>query len=237
MINKRAASALEAIGTVTDGSTVLVGGFGEAGSPTELIHALIDQGARELTVVNNNAGNGTIGLAALIREGRVRKCICSYPRGSHSFIFNERYRVGDIELEVVPQGTLAERIRAGGAGIPAFFTPTAANSEISAGKEIRTFNGRAHVLELAIRADVALIKAEVADRWGNLIYRKAARNFGPIMATAADRVVAQVRRVVDLGSLDPEAIVTPGIFIDTVVEISHPLVERDYLQGASGSGS
>jgi 3-oxoadipate CoA-transferase alpha subunit len=237
MIDKRASSALEAVGAVSDGATVLIGGFGEVGSPTELIHALIDQGARELTVVNNNVGNGTVGLAALIGAGRVRKCVCSYPRGSHSFIFSERYRSGAIELEVVPQGTLAERIRAGGAGIPAFFTPTAANSELSQGKETRIFNGRLHVLEVAIRADLALIKAEVADRWGNLTYRKAARNFGPIMATAADRVAAQVRRTVDLGSLDAEAIVTPGIYIDTIVEISQPLNEKDYLDIAAEAGS
>jgi 3-oxoadipate CoA-transferase, alpha subunit len=230
LINKLVTSLAEAIGQVADGATVLISGFGEAGNPTELVHALIEHGARNLTVVNNNAGNGTLGLAALLREGRVRKIICSYPRSSHSFVFTELYQAGKIELEVVPQGTLAERIRAGGAGIPAFFTPTAAESEISAGKEKREFRGRQYVLEEAIRADLALVKAEVGDRWGNLTYRKAARNFGPIMAMAADVTVAQVRRTVELGELDPETVVTPGVFVTRIVTVENPIVESDHLE-------
>lgn len=230
MINKLVTSLADAIGRVADGATVLISGFGEAGNPTELVHALIEHGARNLTVVNNNAGNGTLGLAALLREGRVRKIICSYPRSSHSFVFTELYQAGKIELEVVPQGTLAERIRAGGAGIPAFFTPTAAESEISAGKEKREFRGRMYVLEEAIRADLALIKAETGDRWGNLTYRKAARNFGPIMAMAADVTVAQVRRTVELGELDPETVVTPGVFVTRIVTVENPIVESDHLE-------
>lgn len=229
MIDKRMTTALEAVGAVADGSTILIGGFGEAGSPTELIHALIEQGARDLVVVNNNAGNGHIGLAALLKAGQVAKIICSYPRSSHAFVFTELYRAGKVELEVVPQGTLAERIRAGGAGIPAFFTPTAAGSEISEGKEMREFGGRLHVLETAIRADLAIIKAETADRWGNLVYRKAARNFGPVMATAAARTIAQVRSVVALGSINPESVVTPGIFVDRVVLVESPINESYYL--------
>lgn len=234
MIDKISESLRNAIGTVRDGATVLIGGFGEAGSPTELIHALIDQGARELTVVNNNAGNGHVGLARLLIAGRARKVICSYPRSSNAFAFADLFRAGRIELEVVPQGTLAERIRAGGAGVPAFFTPTAASSEISAAKETREFDGRLHVLEHAIRADLALIKAETGDRWGNLVYRKAARNFGPVMATAAKVTVAQVRRTVEVGALDPEAIVTPGIFVDSVVVVENPISESDYLTQAPG---
>jgi len=229
MIDKRWPSAADALADVADGATVLIGGFGEAGTPTELIHALLDQGARGLTVVNNNAGNGEIGLAALIREGRVRRMICSYPRTSHCHVFNEFYRAGRIELELSPQGTLAERIRAGGAGIPAFYTPTAADTDLSAGKETRMFAGRLHVLEEAIQADLALIKAETADRWGNLIYRKAARNFGPVMATAARTTVVQVRRVVEPGDLDPEAIVTPGIFVHRVVAVTDPISEAAHL--------
>ncbi len=229
MIDKRWSSATEAVSGVADGATVLIGGFGEAGTPTELIHALIDQGARELTVVNNNAGNGEIGLAALIREGRVRRMICSYPRTSHSHVFNAFYRAGRIELELSPQGTLAERIRAGGAGIPAFFTPTAADTDLAEGKEVRMFGGRPHVLEEAIQGDLALIKAETADRWGNLVYRKAARNFGPIMAAAARTTVVQVRRVVEPGDLDPEAIVTPAIFVHRIVTIPNPVSEAEHL--------
>lgn len=229
MIDKIARSAGEALEGIADGSTVLIGGFGEAGNPTELVHALIEQGARDLVVVNNNAGNGEIGLARLIQAGRVRRLICSFPRSSDSHVFEDLYRAGGIELELVPQGTLAERIRAGGAGIPAFFTPTAAGTDLAAGKEVRAFDQREYVMETAIRGDVALIKAEAADRWGNLVYRKAARNFGPVMASAATTTIAQVRRVVPLGELEPETIVTPSIFVQRVVEIPHPLSERDFL--------
>jgi 3-oxoadipate CoA-transferase alpha subunit len=229
MINKQCSSAAEAVRDVFDGAVILISGFGEAGNPTELVHALIDQGARELTVVNNNAGNGEIGLARLLGAGRVRKVICSFPKGSHSHIFDRLYRSGKIELELVPQGTLAERIRAAGAGIPAFFTPTAAGTELASGKEVREFNGRTHVLERALPGDFALIKAERADRWGNLVYRKAARNFGPLMAMAARVTVAQVRQVVELGAIDPEAVVTPSIFVNRVVGIADPIRERDHL--------
>lgn len=230
MIRKIVAEATEALGKVKSGSTVLVGGFGEAGNPTELVHALIETGARDLVVVNNNAGNGMIGLAKLIAERRVAKLICSYPRSSHNDAFRDLHGEGGIELEVVPQGTLAERIRAGGAGIPAFYTPTAAGTLIAAGKETRNFDGKVSVLEHAIVADLALIKAEVGDRWGNLSYRMAARNFGPVMATAAKRTVAQVRRTVELGEIDPETVVTPGIFVDAVVQISEPVSEADHLR-------
>lgn len=229
MIDKLTDDAVEAVSCVRDGDTVLIGGFGEAGNPTELVHALIEQGARGLTIVNNNAGNGEIGLARLLKRGRVAKLICSFPRSSHSHVFTELYRAGAIELELVPQGTLAERLRAGGAGIPAFFTPTGAGTDLAAGKETRLFAGREHVLETAIRGDVALIKAEVADRWGNLSYRMAARNFGPVMAMAAKRTIAQVRRSADLGTLDPETIVTPSIFVDRVVLVPAPVSERDHL--------
>jgi 3-oxoadipate CoA-transferase alpha subunit len=230
MINKITEDAIVAVSIVQDGDTVLVGGFGEAGNPTELVHALIEHGARNLTIVNNNAGNGEIGLARLLLKGRVSKLICSFPRSSHGHVFTELYNAGRIDLELVPQGTLAERMRAGGAGVPAFFTPTAAGTDLAAGKEVRAFDGRDHVLEHAIRGDVALIKAEVADRWGNLVYRKAARNFGPVMAMAARRTVAQVRSTVALGALDPERIVTPSIFVDQIVVVSEPVSERDHLQ-------
>lgn len=229
MIDKRYADIADAVAGVLDGATVLIGGFGEAGNPTELVHALIDQGARELTVVNNNAGSGEIGLARLIASGRVRRLICSFPRGSHVQAFDEQYRAGRIELEIVPQGTLAERLRAGGAGIAAFYTPTGIETAIAEGREQRVFDGRAHLLEHAIRADFALIKAEAADRWGNLVYRMAARNFGPVMAMAATTTVAQVRRVVELGALDPEAIVTPSVFVQRVVVVADPVSERDHL--------
>lgn len=231
MIDKRYADAAAAVADVADGATILIGGFGEAGNPTELVHALIDHGATGLTIVNNNAGNGDIGLARLIGLGRVRRLVCSYPRSSHGSAFADAYRAGRIELEIVPQGTLAERIRAGGAGIAAFYTPTAADTDIAAGRECRVFAGRPHLLETAIRADFALIKAETADRWGNLVYRMAARNFGPIMATAAAITVVQVRRTVELGDLDPEAIITPSIFVHRIVTIADPISERDHLAG------
>jgi 3-oxoadipate CoA-transferase, alpha subunit len=207
----------EAVADIKDGSTVLIGGFGMAGMPVQLIDALIDNGATDLTVVSNNAGNGDTGLAALLAKGRVRKVICSFPRQADSYVFDALYRAGEIELEVVPQGTLVERIRAAGAGIGAFFTPTAYGTMLAAGKEIREINGRHYVLEYPIHADVALIKARLGDRWGNLVYRKTGRNFGPVMAMAAACTVAQVDRVVDLGALDPEALVTPGIFVHRVV--------------------
>lgn len=228
MIDKRFDIAA-AVADIRDGATILIGGFGEAGNPTELIHALIDQGTRELTVVNNNSGTGDVGLARLIGLGRVRKLVCSFPRSASDHGFAAEYRAGRIELELVPQGTLAERIRAGGAGIPAFYTPTGAGTVIAEGREVRNFGGQPHLLELAIRGDFALIKAESADRWGNLIFRKVARNFGPVMATAAATTIAQVRRIVALGALDPEAIVTPSIFVQRVVTVSEPIVERDYL--------
>ncbi|MGW3375993.1 3-oxoacid CoA-transferase subunit A [Streptomyces hydrogenans] len=208
----------EAVAGIEDGSTVLVGGFGMAGMPVELIDALIRQGATRLTVVSNNAGNGDTGLAALLAKGRVRKVICSFPRQSDSYVFDELYRAGKVELEVVPQGNLAERIRAAGAGIGAFFCPTGAGTLLAEGKEVRVIDGRTHVLEYPIRGDVALIGAHRSDRMGNLVYRKTARNFGPVMATAATTVIAQVREVVDTGRIDPETVVTPSIYVDRVVE-------------------
>ncbi|RVU17671.1 3-oxoacid CoA-transferase subunit A [Streptomyces antnestii] len=212
------ADADEAVAGVQDGSTVLIGGFGMAGMPVELIDALIRQGATDLTVVSNNAGNGDTGLAALLAKGRVRKVVCSFPRQSDSYVFDELYRAGKIELEVVPQGSLAERMRAAGAGIGAFFCPTGAGTLLAEGKEIRVIDGRTHVLEYPIKGDVALIGAHRADRMGNLVYRKTARNFGPVMATAATTVIAQVREVVDTGALDPESVVTPSIYVDRVVQ-------------------
>jgi 3-oxoadipate CoA-transferase alpha subunit len=207
----------EAVADTADGSTVLVGGFGMAGMPVELIEALIRQGATDLTVVSNNAGNGETGLAALLAAGRVRKVICSFPRQSDSWVFDDLYRQGRIELELVPQGNLAERMRAAGAGIGAFFSPTGVGTPLAEGKETREIDGRAYVLEHPIKGDLALVKAHVADRMGNLVYRKTARNFGPVMATAATTVVAQVDRVVATGELDPEAVVTPSIYVDRVV--------------------
>ena len=219
MIDKFVASVAEAVADVEDGSTVMIGGFGNAGMPAELIDALIAQGARDLTIVNNNAGNGDTGLAALLATKRVRKIICSFPRQTDSWVFDALYRAGEIELELVPQGNLAERIRAAGAGIGAFFTPTGYGTQLAEGKETREIGGRNYVLEYPIHADYALIKADCADRWGNLVYRKTARNFGPIMATAAKCAIVQVRETVELGALDPEAIVTPGIFVHRVVRV------------------
>ncbi len=219
MINKITASIAEALADINDGSTVMIGGFGGAGQPGELIDGLIAQGARDLVIVNNNAGNGEAGLAALLKAGQVRKIICSFPRQVDSHIFDGLYRSGKLELELVPQGNLAERIRAAGAGIGAFFSPTGHGTDLAKGKETREINGRMYVLEMPIHADVALIKAEKGDRWGNLVYRKAARNFGPIMASAARLTIASVHEVVELGALDPESIVTPGIFVQRVVKI------------------
>jgi 3-oxoadipate CoA-transferase, alpha subunit len=228
MIDKIQDSAAQALRDVADGATVMIGGFGTAGLPNELIDALLEQGARELTVVNNNAGNGDTGLAALLAAGRVRKIICSFPRQVDSHHFDALYRSGKIELELVPQGNLAERIRAAGAGIGAFFTPTGYGTALAEGKETRIIDGRGQVLEYPIQADFALIKAERGDRWGNLDYRMTARNFGPIMAMAAKTTVASVHEVVDLGQMNPEAVVTPGIFVQRLVQVPR--------QATSGGG-
>jgi len=219
MIDKQVPDLEAALAGVADGATVMVGGFGGAGQPAALIDALIAQGARELTIVNNNAGNGTAGLAALLAAGRVKKIICSFPRQADSQVFDALYRAGRIELELVPQGNLAERIRAAGAGIGGFFTPTGYGTELAKGKETRFIDGRWQVLESPIHADVALIQAERGDRWGNLTYRKTARNFGPVMAMAAELTIAAVHEIVPLGDLDPEAIVTPGIFVQRLVKV------------------
>ncbi|MGB7481281.1 MAG: 3-oxoacid CoA-transferase subunit A [Burkholderiaceae bacterium] len=219
MIDKISHSPQAALADIHDGATVMIGGFGNAGMPAALIDALIEQGARELTIVNNNAGNGDTGLAALLKARRVKKIICSFPRQSDSHVFDALYRAGEIELELTPQGNLAERIRAAGAGIGGFFTPTGYGTLLAEGKETREINGRHYVLESPIHADFALIKAHRGDRWGNLVYRKTARNFGPIMAMAAKCAIAQVDEVVELGALDPEAIVTPGIFVQRVVRV------------------
>jgi 3-oxoadipate CoA-transferase alpha subunit len=222
MIDKIVQTVEQAVAGIPDGATVMIGGFGTAGQPAELIDALIAQGAKDLAIVNNNAGNGETGLAALLKARRVRKIICSFPRQVDSHVFDGLYRSGQIELELVPQGNLAERIRAAGAGIGAFFTPTGYATDLAKGKETRIINGRGYVLEYPIHADVALIKAQRGDRWGNLVYRKTARNFGPIMATAAKCTVVQVHEVVELGELDPEAVVTPGIFVHRVVQVAQP---------------
>jgi 3-oxoadipate CoA-transferase alpha subunit len=219
MIDKVFPDAFAAVATVRDGATVMIGGFGGAGQPAELIDALIAHGARDLTIVNNNAGSGETGLAALLRTGQVRKIICSFPRQVDSQVFDGLYRAGKIELELVPQGNLAERIRAAGAGIGGFFTPTGYGTNLASGKETREIDGRMYVFETPIHADFALIKAEAGDRWGNLTYRKTARNFGPIMAMASKTTVASVHEVVPLGALDPEVIVTPGIFVQRVVKV------------------
>jgi 3-oxoadipate CoA-transferase alpha subunit len=219
MIDKISPSVEAALQDIPDGATVMIGGFGGAGQPAELIDGLIAQGARDLTIVNNNAGNGDTGLAALLKAGRVRKIVCSFPRQVDSHVFDGLYRSGKLELELVPQGNLAERIRAAGAGIGGFFTPTGYGTDLARGKETREIGGRMYVLESPIHADVALIKAECGDRWGNLVYRKTARNFGPIMAMAAKLTVASVHDVAELGALDPEHIVTPGIFVQRVVKV------------------
>ena len=219
MIDKIAPSIADAMSGIQDGATVLIGGFGTAGIPLELIDGLIEQGAKDLTVVNNNAGNGETGLAALLKAGRVRKIICSFPRQVDSQIFDGLYRSGKLELELVPQGNLAERIRAAGAGIGAFFCPTGYGTELAKGRETREIDGKHYVLEYPIYGDVALVKAETGDRWGNLNYRMAARNFGPVMAMASKKTIATVHEIVELGALDPESIVTPGVFVKHVVKI------------------
>lgn len=226
MIDKTVADVAAAVAGVPDGATVMIGGFGRAGQPVELIDALIAQGAGDLTIVSNNAGNGDVGLAALLAKRRVRKIICSFPRQVDSWVFDGLYRDGEIELELVPQGNLAERIRAAGAGIGAFFSPTGVGTQLAEGKEHRTIDGREYVLEYPITADVALISAHIADRWGNLVYRETARNFGPVMASAASSTIVQVDDVVPLGHIDPEAVITPGIFVDRVVAVG----ERRWLR-------
>ena len=233
MINKIAPSIAAALADVKDGSTVMIGGFGTAGIPNELIDGLIAQGAKDLVIVNNNAGNADTGLAALLKAGRVRKIICSFPRQADSYVFDELYRSGKLELELVPQGNLAERIRAAGAGVGAFFSPTGYGTDLAKGKETREINGKHYVLELPIYGDVALIRAEKGDRWGNLVYRKAARNFGPVMATAARLTVATVHEVVELGALDPESVVTPGIFVSKIVRIDRVATEAGGFKKAA----
>jgi len=225
VIDKQLNSAADAVADIFDGATLLIGGFGAAGSPIELIHALIDQGASNLTVVNNNTGSGHVGLAALIEQGRVARMICSFPRTAGSTVFPDKYQAGEIDLELVPQGTLAERIRAGGAGIPAFYTPTSVGTQLAEGKEARSFAGREYVLEYGLTADFALLKCSQADRLGNLVYNKTARNFSPVMAMAAKTTIAQADSLVAAGDIDPEVIVTPGIFVDRVVAVSDALQE------------
>ncbi|ATD63062.1 MULTISPECIES: 3-oxoacid CoA-transferase subunit A [Janthinobacterium] len=219
MIDKLRSSVLDALADIHDGATVMIGGFGGAGQPAELIDGLIAQGARDLVIVNNNAGNGDTGLAALLKNGQVRKIICSFPRQADSHVFDALYRAGKLELELVPQGNLAERIRAAGAGIGGFFTPTGYGTDLAKGKETREIDGRMYVFESPIHADFALIKAEQGDRWGNLTYRKTARNFGPIMAMAAKVSIASVHEVLDLGSIDPEHVITPGLFVQRIVQV------------------
>ncbi|PJJ19668.1 3-oxoadipate CoA-transferase, alpha subunit [Janthinobacterium sp. OK676] len=219
MIDKLRSSVLDALADIHDGATVMIGGFGGAGQPAELIDGLIAQGARDLVIVNNNAGNGDTGLAALLKNGQVRKIICSFPRQADSHVFDALYRSGKLELELVPQGNLAERIRAAGAGIGGFFTPTGYGTELAKGKETREIDGRMYVFESPIHADFALIKAEQGDRWGNLTYRKTARNFGPIMAMAAKVSIASVHEIAELGSIDPEHVITPGLFVQRIVQV------------------
>ncbi len=233
MIDKRVASCQGAVSTIKDGDTVMIGGFGEAGSPIELIHALIDHGVKNLTVINNNTGSGRVGLAALIENEQVTKMICSYPRTANSLVFPELFRHGKIELELVPQGTLAERIRAGGAGIPAFFTKTSVGTPLAQGKELRSFEGENYVMEYGLKADFALIKAKQADRYGNLIFNKTARNFAPIMAMAATNTLVQVNEMVELGDIEPENVVTPGIFVQALIEVTKPQLESRLVQAGA----
>jgi len=220
MIDKRVKDLAAAVAGIKDGATVLCGGFGTVGEPIALTEALIELGIRNLTIVANNAGTGESGIARLIKEGRVRKVICSYPRTADPHVFEEAYKAGKVELELVPQGTLSERLRAAGAGIGGFYTPTAAGTKLAQGKETKAIDGKTYVLEKPLKGDVALIAAYKGDRWGNLVYRKSARNFNPVMAPAADLTVAQVKEIAELGSLDPETIITPGIFVDRVVQVA-----------------
>ena len=230
MINKQVNSLSEIVSEIHDGSIIMISGFGEAGSPIELIHALIDHGSKNLTVISNNTGSGHVGLAALIEMNRVKKMICSFPRTANSTVFPELYKSGKIELELVPQGTLAERIRAGGAGIPAFYTPTSIHTPLSKGKEVRKINKREYVLEYALKADFSLIKCRKADRYGNLIYHATARNFGPIMCTAAKKTLVQTKSIVQIGDLNPETIITPGIFVNKVIEVKNPKDESKLVE-------
>ncbi len=232
MIDKISRSVADALAETRDGATVLIGGFGTAGIPNELIDGLIEQGAKDLTVVNNNAGNGDTGLAALLKTGRVKKIICSFPRQADSYVFDELYRSGKLELELVPQGNLAERMRAAGAGIGAFYCPTGYGTPLADGRETREIDGKHYVLEYPIRGDLALIRAERGDRWGNLIYRKAARNFGPVMAMAAQKTVATVHEIAELGMLDPETIVTPGIFVSKIVQVERVATQAGGFKAA-----
>lgn len=225
-MDKRISSPQQAVADIGDGAIVMIGGFGGSGAPIELIHALIDKRPTSLTVINNNAGNGRIGIAAMIDAGMVAKMICSFPRSSDPRAFTDRYLAGQIELELVPQGTLAERIRAGGAGIPAFYTPTAYGTELAEGKPTAEFDGRHYVQERWLKADFAIVKAELGDSHGNLTYRKAGRNFNPLMCMAAARTIAQVSKLVEPGEIDPEQVITPGIFVDTVVEVANPSQEE-----------
>jgi 3-oxoadipate CoA-transferase alpha subunit len=229
VINKEVGSVAEAVADVFDGATVMLGGFGEAGSPIELIHALIDQGATDLTVVNNNTGSGEVGLAALIKAGRVSRMICSYPRSTNSTVFPDKYRSGHTTLELVPQGTLAERIRAGGSGVPAFYTPTAVGTPLEEGLERRTFDGRDYLLVRGLTADFALLRGRLADRHGNVVYNKTGRNFSPIMAMAARTTIVQADAIVQAGGLDPEVVVTPGIFVQRVVSVPDPAHESELI--------
>ncbi len=225
MIKKKFDSVANAVADIPDGATVMIGGFGASGSPIELIHALIDQGAKNLTVINNNTGNGEVGLAALIGNGQVKKMICSFPKSSQSRVFPKLYQAGLIELELVPQGTLAERIRSAGAGIPAFYTPTTVGTVLAEGKETRSFDGREYVMEPWLKADYALIKCDTSDALGNLTYNKTARNFSPLMCMAATTTIVQTRKLLNAGEIDPEHVITPGIFVNRVVEVSNPLHE------------
>ena len=225
-MDKTIASPAEAVAQIGDGASVMIGGFGGSGAPIELIHALIDKGPRNLTVINNNAGNGHVGLAALIEQGLVRKLICSFPRSADPRVFTEKYLAGEIELELVPQGTLAERIRAGGAGIPAFYTPTSYGTDLARGKPVEQFDGRPYVRERWLKADFALVKAHRGDSHGNLTYRMAARNFNPLMCMAAAQTIVQVSELVQPGGIDPESVVTPGIFVQSVVEVANPAQEE-----------
>jgi len=234
VIDKTYLSVAQAVADIPDGATVMVGGFGASGSPIELLHALIDHGATDLTVINNNTGNGEVGLAALIGNGQVKKMICSFPRSSQSLVFPKMYKAGKVELEIVPQGTLAERIRSGGAGIPAFFTPTTVGTILAEGKESREFDGRTYVMERWLKADFALIKCETADSLGNLTYNKTARNFSPLMCMAASTTIVQAKRLLARGEIDPEHVVTPGIFVNRVVEVPQP-VHEDTLIAAGRS--
>jgi 3-oxoadipate CoA-transferase, alpha subunit len=233
MIDKSISSVAEALRHIPDGASVMISGFGEAGSPIELIHALIDQGTKDLVVINNNAGNGHVGLAALIETGQVQKLICSYPRSSNSTVFTDIYQAGNIELELVPQGTLAARIQAGGAGIPAFYTPTGVGTLVAEGKETREFDGKEFLLEKNLTADFALVRCDRADRMGNLTYNKSARNFGPLMCAAAETTIVQARVLEDPGAIDPEHVITPGIFVDMVVEVSSPQHEGDLVSAGA----